>query len=49
MGGHRRAPVEPGPRRFQLRAWKGLMRATLAGYWLVAALGVAIYYLWFLR
>jgi len=37
------------PRRFQLRAWKGLMRATLAGYWLVAALGVAIYYLWFLR
>jgi hypothetical protein len=28
--------------------WKALMRATLAGYWAVAVLGVVIYYLWFL-
>ena len=37
------------PRPLQVRAWKKLMRATLAGYWLVALLGFAIYYLWFLR
>lgn len=37
------------PRRLHVRAWKGLMRATLAGYWLVALLGIATYYIWFLR
>jgi CDGSH-type Zn-finger protein/uncharacterized membrane protein YozB (DUF420 family) len=37
------------PRRFHVRGWKTLMRVTLAGYWLVALLGIGIYYLWFLR
>jgi CDGSH-type Zn-finger protein/uncharacterized membrane protein YozB (DUF420 family) len=37
------------PRRLHIRAWKPLMRATLAGYWCVALLGFIIYYLWFLR
>lgn len=37
------------PRALHVHAWKGLMRATLAGYWLVALLGLTIYYLWFLR
>ena len=37
------------PRRLHLRAWKKLMRATLAGYWLVALLGFVTYYLWFMR
>ena len=37
------------PRWLHVRAWKKLMRATLAGYWLVALLGFATYYLWFLR
>jgi len=37
------------PRRLHVRNWKRLMRATLAGYWLVALLGVVNYYLWFLR
>jgi CDGSH-type Zn-finger protein/uncharacterized membrane protein YozB (DUF420 family) len=37
------------PQRLHVRGWKTLMRVTLAGYWAVAALGLAIYYLWFLR
>jgi CDGSH-type Zn-finger protein/uncharacterized membrane protein YozB (DUF420 family) len=37
------------PRRLHLRGWKTLMRITLAGYWTVAVLGLAIYYLWFMR
>jgi CDGSH-type Zn-finger protein/uncharacterized membrane protein YozB (DUF420 family) len=37
------------PRRLHVRGWKTLMRATLAGYWLVALLGLAVYYLWFMR
>ncbi|MBI4195960.1 MAG: CDGSH iron-sulfur domain-containing protein [Betaproteobacteria bacterium] len=37
------------PARLHVRGWKTLMRATLAGYWLVAVLGVSTYYLWFLR
>jgi len=37
------------PRRLHVRGWKTLMRVTLAGYWAVAVLGVAIYYLWFMR
>ena len=34
------------PPRWHLRGWKTLMRVTLAGYWAVALLGVAVYYLW---
>ena len=37
------------PQRLHVRGWKTLMRMTLAGYWAVAALGLTIYYLWFLR
>ncbi|MBM3357454.1 MAG: hypothetical protein FJY54_06975 [Betaproteobacteria bacterium] len=37
------------PKPLHVRGWKTLMRLTLAGYWVVAALGFAIYYLWFLR
>jgi CDGSH-type Zn-finger protein/uncharacterized membrane protein YozB (DUF420 family) len=37
------------PRRLHVRGWKTLMRVTLAGYWAVAAFGLAIYYLWFMR
>jgi hypothetical protein len=37
------------PQRLHVRGWKTLMRVTLAGYWAVAALGLTIYYLWFLR
>jgi len=34
------------PARWHLRSWKALMRATLAGYWAVALLGLAVYYVW---
>ena len=34
------------PRRWHLRGWKTLMRVTLAGYWAVALLGLAVYYVW---
>jgi CDGSH-type Zn-finger protein/uncharacterized membrane protein YozB (DUF420 family) len=37
------------PRALHVRGWKTLMRVTLAGYWAVAALGLALYYLWFMR
>ena len=37
------------PKPLHVRGWKTLMRVTLAGYWAVALLGLAIYYLWFLR
>ena len=37
------------PRRLHVRGWKMLMRITFAGYWLVALLGLAVYYVWFLR
>lgn len=37
------------PKALHVRGWKTLMRATLAGYWAVAALGLAIYFLWFVR
>ena len=37
------------PQRLHVRGWKTLMRVTLAGYWAVAALGLALYYLWFMR
>jgi len=36
------------PRRLQLRAWKNLMRAALAGYWLTAIFGGATYYFWYI-
>ena len=35
------------PPWLHVRAWKTLMRVTLAGYWVVALLGLVIYYLWF--
>jgi uncharacterized membrane protein YozB (DUF420 family) len=34
------------PQRWHIGRWKTLMRLTLTGYWLVALLGIAIYYLW---
>ena len=37
------------PKQLHVRNWKTLMRITLAGYWTVALLGLAIYYVWFLR
>jgi CDGSH-type Zn-finger protein/uncharacterized membrane protein YozB (DUF420 family) len=37
------------PRRLHVRGWKTMMKWTLAGYWFVALLGLAIYYVWFLR
>ena len=36
------------PKRLHVRAWKTLMRIALAGYWSVALLGLAIYYLWYM-
>lgn len=35
------------PQRFHIRGWKTLMRATLAGYWAVALLGIATYRVWY--
>lgn len=35
------------PQRLHLRGWKTLMRLTLAGYWAVALLGFATYYLFY--
>ena len=37
------------PRPLHVRGWKTLMRVTLAGYWLVALSGLALYYVWFVR
>jgi uncharacterized membrane protein YozB (DUF420 family) len=37
------------PQTLHVRGWKTLMRVTLAGYWLTALLGIAIYYVWFVR
>ena len=37
------------PKRLHVRGWKTMMRVTLWGYWVVALLGLTIYYLWFLR
>jgi len=34
------------PRRWHTSKWKTLMRLTLTGYWLVALLGIGIYYVW---
>jgi hypothetical protein len=35
------------PVRFHITRWKTLMRATLAGYWLVALIGLATYLTWY--
>jgi hypothetical protein len=35
------------PARWHVRRWKTLMRATLAGYWAVALLGLATYRVWY--
>ncbi|MEP6997519.1 MAG: hypothetical protein ABI900_07715 [Betaproteobacteria bacterium] len=35
------------PARVHIRGWKTLMRATLAGYWAVALLGIATYRVWY--
>jgi len=37
------------PERLHVRGWKTIMKLTLAGYWIVALLGLAIFYVWFLR
>jgi len=34
------------PQRWHIPRWKTLMRLTLTGYWLVALLGIGIYYFW---
>jgi hypothetical protein len=36
------------PRSLHVRAWKNLMRAAFAGYWLTALFGFATYYLWYI-
>ncbi|HMG60462.1 MAG TPA: hypothetical protein VK583_12080, partial [Burkholderiales bacterium] len=36
------------PRSLHVAAWKNLMRAAFAGYWLTALLGFATYYFWYL-
>jgi hypothetical protein len=35
------------PQRLHVRNWKNLMRLTLAGYWIVAILGIATYRAWY--
>jgi hypothetical protein len=35
------------PASLHVAAWKSLMRATLAGYWLTALLGLVTYYFWY--
>ncbi len=35
------------PKRWRIKWWKNLMRATLAGYWLVALGGFVTYYFWY--
>jgi len=35
------------PARMHIRGWKTLMRATLAGYWAIALLGIATYRVWY--
>jgi uncharacterized membrane protein YozB (DUF420 family) len=36
------------PQRHHVGWWKNLMRVTLAGYWMVALLGFATYYFWYI-
>jgi uncharacterized membrane protein YozB (DUF420 family) len=35
------------PPQWHVKRWKALMRFTLAGYWVVAALGIVTYYYWY--
>ncbi|MEK7276146.1 MAG: cupredoxin domain-containing protein, partial [Chloroflexota bacterium] len=35
------------PKVLRISWWKNLMRATLAGYWIVGLLGVGTYYVWY--
>ena len=35
------------PQAWHVQRWKTLMRATLAGYWIVALLGIATYRAWY--
>jgi hypothetical protein len=35
------------PARWHIAWWKRLMRLTLAGYWTVALLGIALYFQWY--
>lgn len=35
------------PESLHVHWWKGLMRSTLAGYWVVALLGLLTYYYWY--
>jgi CDGSH-type Zn-finger protein/uncharacterized membrane protein YozB (DUF420 family) len=35
------------PQRLHVRGWKTMMKATLAGYWVVALLGLAVYFVLF--
>jgi hypothetical protein len=35
------------PARLHVAAWRRLMRATLAGYWLTGLLGFLTYYFWY--
>ena len=35
------------PARLHIGAWRALMRATLAGYWLTGLLGFITYYFWY--
>lgn len=34
------------PQRWHIRGWKTLLRLTLAGYWIVALLGIGLYVVW---
>jgi len=36
------------PKGLHIGAWKNLMRATLAGYWLTGLLGLLTYYFWYI-
>jgi len=36
------------PKRLHIGAWKNLMRAALAGYWLTGLLGFLTYYFWYI-
>jgi hypothetical protein len=36
------------PARLHVAAWRILMRAALAGYWLTGVLGLATYYFWYI-
>jgi hypothetical protein len=35
------------PARVHIKGWKNLMRATFAGYWLAALLGLATWWVWY--